>query len=151
MSSIIKLYCPSNAYCLLMHNMHCVLRVRTGYLSSITDHPKSLRKQLCVRGFWVDPILLNKKQELIKTTFYLIIFEWMLELRSIVRKSATPYAEMTRSSPQWWSGCSTTTHILLDYSFGALAKAVRLSIASRHSQPMYSGRGGEGVGVNVNN
>ena len=49
----------------------------------------------------------------------------------------TPDCVKTRSSSQWWS---TTTHILCSicvHSFQALAKAVRLFIASLHNQQMY--------------
>ena len=51
---------------------------------------------------------------------------------------------LTRSSPQWWSGRSTTRNIVFDllcfYSFGALSKAAWLFIASLHNQPMYSAK-----------
>ena len=48
----------------------------------------------------------------------------------------------TRSSPQWWSCRSMTAHIVLDLRsliwLGLLAKAVRLFMASLHSQSVFS-------------
>ena len=46
----------------------------------------------------------------------------------------------TRSS-QWWSGCSTTTHIVLDLLslIWDMAKDARLFIASLHNEPVHPG------------